>query len=410
MDTPRCLPFPLLAALLVAMLAQPILAGTAAAPEVVDDRYDVTTLGTGVGCATQTAAPAAPAGACLPPETGLDLLSAWVNETATNVTFFVTTASGGVNGYSTVDYVVHFMVGNTSYVAGLHAEVAQVNDGVPGTGVVTPTGVAKTASFVTGGEKIVVPRTALGAPDVGAMVTKLYVTSAGNLLGKVASAFADRAPNAPGFGRDFAFTMETASLCTFKAGETNMTDKDRDCLPDFWERLFFTGTTAQNATGDPDNDGCSNQCEYLAGRDPTLADPPCVFKVGETNQTDGDRDCLPDYWELHYFGNATAAIAAGDPDEDGCDNRCEYLAGTDPTVSNLPRPNGGPAPLPPTQTSTKVVTIPTGDVAASSDPPVGELSALEMVKADAGYAVASAAAMGAIVIISLLGLFARWGA
>ncbi len=44
--------------------------------------------------------------------------------------------------------------------------------------------------------------------------------------------------------------------------------------------------------------------------------------------TDGDR--MPDWWELAWFGSATAAAPTADADGDGATNLAEYLAGTDP--------------------------------------------------------------------------------
>ncbi len=48
---------------------------------------------------------------------------------------------------------------------------------------------------------------------------------------------------------------------------------------------------------------------------------------------DSDGDGLPDWWELHYFGNL-AQDANDDPDGDDFTNAMEYANGTDPTVSD----------------------------------------------------------------------------
>ncbi len=48
-------------------------------------------------------------------------------------------------------------------------------------------------------------------------------------------------------------------------------DNDHDRLPDDWERMHF-GTLAQDADGDPDNDGLSNRQEFEIGSDPTSGD------------------------------------------------------------------------------------------------------------------------------------------
>ncbi len=48
---------------------------------------------------------------------------------------------------------------------------------------------------------------------------------------------------------------------------------------------------------------------------------------------DTDADGLNDTWEEEHFGNLTAN-ATDDPDADGCDNACEFAAGTDPNVAD----------------------------------------------------------------------------
>jgi len=62
-----------------------------------------------------------------------------------------------------------------------------------------------------------------------------------------------------------------------------------------------------------------------------------LYAVGLGNGTiykiagiDSDADGLPDWWELAYFGSATAASPGGDADSDGATNLQEYRAGTDP--------------------------------------------------------------------------------
>jgi Divergent InlB B-repeat domain len=49
--------------------------------------------------------------------------------------------------------------------------------------------------------------------------------------------------------------------------------------------------------------------------------------------TDSNGNGIPDWWELHYFGNLNQP-ALGDYDGDGVDNLDEYLEGTDPTNPN----------------------------------------------------------------------------
>ncbi len=56
--------------------------------------------------------------------------------------------------------------------------------------------------------------------------------------------------------------------------------------------------------------------------------------------TDGDKDGLPDTWEVEYFGNTTKYGASDDPDSDGFSNLDEFKAKTDP-MNNLSYPASG---------------------------------------------------------------------
>lgn len=49
---------------------------------------------------------------------------------------------------------------------------------------------------------------------------------------------------------------------------------------------------------------------------------------------DADSDGLPDWWERVYFSSSTAASRSADTDGDRHNNYAEYIAGTDPTDSN----------------------------------------------------------------------------
>ena len=51
-------------------------------------------------------------------------------------------------------------------------------------------------------------------------------------------------------------------------------------------------------------------------------------------RTDTDYDSLDDSWERRCFGDLSQGVA-GDPDQDGAFNRCEYLSGGDPTRGTL---------------------------------------------------------------------------
>ena len=55
--------------------------------------------------------------------------------------------------------------------------------------------------------------------------------------------------------------------------------------------------------------------------------------IALTALRDSDGDLLPDTWELASFGNLGLG-AADDPDADGQDNRCEFVAGFSPADAN----------------------------------------------------------------------------
>lgn len=99
-------------------------------------------------------------------------------------------------------------------------------------------------------------------------------------------------------------------------------DTDADFLPDAWEEQYFPGNlSAMSTTGDNDADGTNNRDEYAAGSDPNnnLSTPD-----------DSDADGLLDTWEIAYFGNITSQIGSGDPDNDGLTNEQEETAGSNP--------------------------------------------------------------------------------
>ena len=71
-----------------------------------------------------------------------------------------------------------------------------------------------------------------------------------------------------------------------------------------------------------------------------------LYAVGLGNGTiykiagiDCDGDGLPNWWEIAYFGNTTAAAPGADADGDGATNLQEYQAGTDP-LSAASKPIG----------------------------------------------------------------------
>jgi hypothetical protein len=100
-------------------------------------------------------------------------------------------------------------------------------------------------------------------------------------------------------------------------------DTDGDSLPDAWEETYFPGNLAALGTmGDFDGDGAANRDEYIAGSAPNniLSTPDDI-----------DGDGLADWWETGFFTNITAQDGSGDPDNDGFTNEQEETNGTDPT-------------------------------------------------------------------------------
>lgn len=97
-------------------------------------------------------------------------------------------------------------------------------------------------------------------------------------------------------------------------------DSDDDGLPDGWE-FKYLGYLVDGASDDSDGDSYSNQIEFFAGSDPGgIASTP----------DDVDGDGLDDDWEVSHFGSITAQNGSGDPDEDGSTNIDEFVNNTDP--------------------------------------------------------------------------------
>ncbi len=94
-------------------------------------------------------------------------------------------------------------------------------------------------------------------------------------------------------------------------------DSDGDGMPDWWELLYFGSATGALAADDPDGDGLTNLEEYQFGSNPLKAD--------------SDEDGLPDKFERDHGLNPNNPLdALLDSDGDGLSNLDEYLNGTNP--------------------------------------------------------------------------------
>lgn len=94
-----------------------------------------------------------------------------------------------------------------------------------------------------------------------------------------------------------ASTLLAMILITLPTLAYQSDDLDHDGLSDQWEIMFFGGIETYNATDDPDNDGCNNGCEFLRGINPVNSD------------TDGDG--LSDGYEVYVH-----ATNPSNPDTD----------------------------------------------------------------------------------------------
>jgi hypothetical protein len=422
----RCISLLLASSLFLAFLAvQPVSAGSQQAPEVTDPEHDIALLGPPAsdcinpdpvpvapvclpGCTIPSPSPAACLGDLIDPtgtEAGFggDVLNAWIDhENGTAFVINVQTHGDPNAGLVADDADAGAQIAAVRLVANFtlngmtRAAVALFTADGTAAG-----GVALAVSFNATGliTSMTVPKFAFGNFTVGSSnMTGLFIDGRSLVFGK---------------GVDNPVPDQPGPLVAPGSGRTVVYDR----APDAGSGLAYNFTVAYNATTTP--------------TDPNLGGAPgCTYKSGETNRSDGDADCLPDYWETQHFGTTAAQNGTGDPDADGCNNRCEYLHGTDPNkkdtdgdgVSDGDEVKAGTNPLdkgslpgsgqPVTTTTTPPGTA-TGSSTSGSSTATGTTtspSALDKIQADAGYAVASAAAMGSIVLLSLIGLFGRWGA
>ena len=96
-------------------------------------------------------------------------------------------------------------------------------------------------------------------------------------------------------------------------------DGDNDGLPDVYEEEHFEGTAAETGAGDADDDGCSNECEFRANTDPNDSeDYPRIDSIGR----DGEAVVLT--WPAD--GNRYYRVEAADTAAGGFSPAANYLS------------------------------------------------------------------------------------
>ncbi len=393
----------LLAASSLAALGTPTQAGTEAEPEVTDPAYDHV---------FPNDVPAAPEdGAAVSFNGAADLRAAWFsNETTTSVNVTIKANSAMVGGYTgpqstfVFRYILSFKVGETAYQATATlqsyydaATDARVDSYTPG-GVADELRVQGTMAILR------IPLAAIGNPSAGAAATEIFVVSearVGSATGTIGTS--DRAPNT-GNGLDYVFIMgagggPVAGLTHFLNVTTpvfnetvSLLNASSDVYQYNWTQGPANSTGSFNATGNgsvgfviTDANGTE-----LINRTTTASEAASLtIPAG-----------LPGNWNVRYTlynftGNFTLRIAPvlGNL-TDGTGNG----TGTGTGTSSGTGTGAGTS----TSTGTGGVAGPSGNGPANLD------EAIDLFKADSGYAVASAAGFASVLLISIIALASRW--
>lgn len=143
-------------------------------------------------------------------------------------------------------------------------------------------------------------------------------------------------------------------------------DRDRDGLPDRWERRHHLSTAKKSAGKDPDRDGLRNLREYRLRTNPRKKDTDgdglrdrAEVRRHHTNprRKDTDGDGLRDRAEIRrYHTNPRKR----DTDGDGYSDGAEIRAGTNPR-DRASHPSGSPTPTPPPPTPPPTGKLPDAD-------------------------------------------------
>ncbi|HUR24390.1 MAG TPA: hypothetical protein VM327_00050 [Candidatus Thermoplasmatota archaeon] len=354
----------LIFAALAMSLVQPVQAGTAAAPEVADPANDMAVFGE-VPVSAQP-----PAGTTV--GLSVDLLFGWVEETTADAFQFTiqVQGTGSASTNSEQEWRFHFTIAGTEYIASARSEMAsQQGTGQLGSGAVNPGGV--TSEVIAAGDGLIimkVPKSAVGNPAGGSVLTNLFAESESFLLGTVPGWITDRAPN-DGAGTDYtvggAGGPPACPNCTAD-------DVDGDGLNNTCEEKYFGSTNSTaNATGDPDGDGLTNGQECALGTDPTKAD----------SDGDGTNDKDDPFPTDPTKGGKSSSSSSSTSRSGSSTNSTRSLSSTT---------GGGGSD--------------DGGTCADSD----TTDAVDCLQSDVGYLGMSAGGLLAVLVVCIIALAARW--
>lgn len=297
----------------------PARAGSAEAPEVLDEAGDGTVVGV------------IPVGLLPMLFDQVDLRAGWVNETAAELLLTIQVEASSVDLSPAVEYEFVFSFGANGTTSDAIGR---------GVGTLEPGGVA--TGVTVEGNLIVftVPKAAVGAFR-GDALGGFALSSSGTLVADPLSSAVDEAAAEAGV---------TYTVAQGVARGGSATDLDGDGLPDAKESQYFGGTAPQDGTGDPDGDGLNNSAEFTLGTDPTkpdtdgdsVPDGADPAPLDPAVPADGDGDGLGDAWEKENFGG-TSQSGSGDPDGDGLNNTKELAFGTDPNDADTDGDGAGDA-------------------------------------------------------------------